>query len=126
MAQVLEMLHLAQQDGVSQMQIGGGGVEPDLDGEGFLFLAGLDESAPQFLLVDHFGATLEEIAYLPVNRPFLRLHKRSIIGDLVLPGRAVPQTQDWLQRRQKIHLESEFSSRSVAMEKSEAYNTFAL
>ena len=33
-AQVLEVLHLAQQDGVAQVEVGRGGVEADLDHQG--------------------------------------------------------------------------------------------
>ena len=33
MAQILEVLHLAQQDGVAQVQIGRGGVEAGLDAQ---------------------------------------------------------------------------------------------
>ena len=39
--EVLEMPHLAKQDGVPEMDVRGRGVEPDLDGQG---LSGLDRS----------------------------------------------------------------------------------
>ena len=49
-AQVLKMLHLAQQDRVAQVQVGRGGVEAGLDAKGATFGSGGLEDGPADLL----------------------------------------------------------------------------
>ena len=59
MAQILKMLHLAQQDGVAQMQIGRGGVEAGLHAQRATGSArGLYQALAQILFANDLGKAL--------------------------------------------------------------------
>jgi hypothetical protein len=57
--QVLEVLHLAQQDGVAQMQVGRSWIEAGLDAEGLAIFFGLLKLVRQFADRDDFGGALQ-------------------------------------------------------------------
>jgi len=55
-AKVLKVLHLSDQDGVTQVQVGGGGIESDLDDE----RAAEDEACAEVVEADHIYTALHE------------------------------------------------------------------
>ncbi len=67
MPQVLEVLELAQQDRVAQMQIGRGRVEPGLDAERTAFAGAQDDALPKVLLANQFGKAFADIGKLLFN-----------------------------------------------------------
>ena len=68
MAQILKVLHLAQQHGVAQVQVGRGGVEAGLDAQRRAGLCGLDQALAQILFADDFRHAFLEICELFVDR----------------------------------------------------------
>ena len=60
MAQVLEMLHLADQDGVPQVQVGGGGIEAHLDQQRFFRLQRTGELLLQVPFADDLQGPFPE------------------------------------------------------------------
>ena len=80
MAQVLEVLHLAQQHGVAEMQVRRGGIEAGFHAQR---LALLDEALPQVLFADQFRQAL-----LQIDDLFVRwMPLRAILSCRVLAGR---------------------------------------
>ena len=67
MAKVLKMFHLAQQDGVAQVQIGRGGVEAGLHAQGPTLARGLCQPFAQILFTNDLGEALFEIGELFVD-----------------------------------------------------------
>ena len=63
-AEILEVLHLAQQHGVAEMQIGRGGVEAGLHAQRPAFLR---DPLAQILFADQFGEAFFQIGYLFVE-----------------------------------------------------------
>ena len=78
MAQILKMLHLADQHRVPEMQVGRRRIEPHLHGQG---TAGL-QTLPQVVQPDDIDAPLREAANLLING-----HRR-----LNTPGYIIPYT----------------------------------
>ena len=70
MPEVLKVFHLANQDGVAEVQIGRRGIEADLDGE----WTTLRELVAQLAGADHIHAALRQVRQLLVNRE--RGHRR--------------------------------------------------
>ena len=67
-AEILEVLHLADQNRVAEMEVGRGGIEPDFDAQGAAFLLCLDEAFAEILLANQLGQTLLDVSDLFVNR----------------------------------------------------------
>ena len=61
MAQILKMLHLAQQHGMAQMQIGSGGIEACLDAQRPAGLGVLLRARVQILFADDLGEALFQV-----------------------------------------------------------------
>ncbi len=61
MAEVLEMLHLAQQDGVAQVQVGGSRVETGLDSQRTDGLGRLHQAFAQVFFANDLGQTFLQI-----------------------------------------------------------------
>src|SRR5208337_5534240 len=66
-AQILEVLELADEHGVAQMQVWRGGIESGLDAEGLAALEGLFEALAQIDLTDDFDRTFTQVGQLLVN-----------------------------------------------------------
>ena len=66
MAQILKMLHFAQQHGVAQMQVGSGRVETGFHTQGPAFFLRLDQPLAQVLFADQFRQ-----AFLEINELFV-------------------------------------------------------
>jgi hypothetical protein len=67
MPQVLEMLELAEQHSVAQMQVGRGRVEPRFDAKRPAFADTQDDALAKILLPDQFGKALADIGKLLFN-----------------------------------------------------------
>jgi hypothetical protein len=67
MPQILEMLELAQQHRVTQMQIGRGRVEPCFDAERAAFAGAPYDALAKVSLANQFGKALADIGKLLVN-----------------------------------------------------------
>ena len=66
-AEILKVLHLAQQDGVAQVQVGRGGVEAGLDAQRPVGLGGEDQPLAQIFLANDLGHALAEVSKLFVD-----------------------------------------------------------
>ena len=75
MAHVLEVLELAHEHGVAEMQIGRGGIEAGLHAHGLAGLAGFLQALAQVALADDFRRALAQVGKLLVNG-WERRHKR--------------------------------------------------
>jgi len=66
-SQILKVLELAQQHGMSQMQIGRGRVEARLHSQRTAFAGTQDDALAKILLANQFGKTLADIGKLLFN-----------------------------------------------------------
>ena len=76
MPQVLEVFHFADENRVTQVQIGCRGVETDLDCQGFSAFPGSGELFTQLALVDEINRSPFEKSYLLIHRDELALGHR--------------------------------------------------
>ena len=67
MAHVLEMLQLAQDNGVAQVNIGRGGIDAEIDAQRLAGLRGLLELGAQILFANDFRGAFAEIGELFVD-----------------------------------------------------------
>ena len=66
-AEVLKVLHLAQQHGVAQVQVGRGGIEPRFDAQLASGLFALDQALAQILFADDLRHPLPQVRELFVD-----------------------------------------------------------
>ena len=71
-ALVLELLELAQHDGVAEVQIRRGGIDAEIDAQRFAGLRGLLELGLEFVFADDFGGAFAQVLELFFNRFELR------------------------------------------------------
>ncbi len=67
-AHVLEMLELANEHGMAQVQVGGSGIKAGLDAQRFAGLQGLFEALTQIALTNDFDRTFAEVGQLFIDR----------------------------------------------------------
>ena len=67
-AHVLEVLELADEHGVAQVQVGRGGIEAGLDAQRLAGLQRLFEALAQIALTNDFDRTFAQVGQLLVNR----------------------------------------------------------
>ena len=66
-AQVLEVLQLADQHGVAEVQVGRGGIESGLDAQRLAGLAGVFQALAQIRFANDLGSALLDVVELLVN-----------------------------------------------------------
>ena len=64
MAEVLKVFHLAQEDGMAEVEVGRGGVETGFDAEGFALLGAEDDAVAEVLFADQFGEAFAKVGEL--------------------------------------------------------------
>ena len=72
MAEILEVLHLAQEDGVAEVEVGRGGVEAGFDAEGAALLGGVDQPLAEVFFADDLRHALAQVRELFVDGHGLR------------------------------------------------------
>src|SRR5207245_4493322 len=77
---LLEVLHLADDDGMAEVQVGRGGVEADLDRERLRGAAGALQLREKLLRADDLARSLAQIIELLLRRPERRLRPGSAAG----------------------------------------------
>ena len=75
MAELLEVLHLPDDDGVAEVDVGSGGIEADLDGERLALARCARELRFQVGFLDQIDRSLGQIFEL-----FVRRHARRIVN----------------------------------------------
>ena len=68
MAQVLKVLHLAQQDGVAKVQVGRGGIKAGFHPQRTVVLQGGGQALAQIFFANQFGEALFQVRQLLLNR----------------------------------------------------------
>ena len=73
-AHVLKVFEFAEDDGVAEVQIGSGGIDAEIDAEGFAGFDGFGELCFQFFFANDFGAAFFEVGELFFNGFEIRGH----------------------------------------------------
>jgi hypothetical protein len=68
MAEVLEVFHLPEKDGVAEVKVGSSRIEAGFDTQGPALLRGLLEALAEILLTDEVSHTFPEVSQLLINR----------------------------------------------------------
>ena len=79
MAQVLEVLHLAEQHGVAQVQVRRGGVETGFDAQFAACFGGLYEAFAQILFADNLRHAFAQVGQLFVDGHWLRVVFKALL-----------------------------------------------